>query len=226
MPRTRVLQPGLLLTRPEPAARRFAARLARPGLGIVISPVLRIEPRPHDRAAIDAARGLVFTSVHGVRAAGAGRGRPAICVGPATAKAARKAGFAVTVGPGDAQGMLGLLGDLGPGWLHPHGAHLAQRLPVPGVVVYDQIAQPLTAEAVALLAGPAPVVLPLFSPRSAALVATAVGRPRAALWVAPISARAAAAWQAPQERMVVAPSPDAAGVAAAVETLLGTEQSP
>ena len=41
------------------------------------------------------------------------------------------------------------------------------------MIVYDQQAVPLTNEAGALLAGTAPVILPLFSPRSARLVADA-----------------------------------------------------
>lgn len=217
--------PTLLLTRPEPAARRFAAAAAPLGLPVLISPVLRIVPVPHDAGRLAAAEGLVFTSVHAVPAAGAGRGRPAICVGPATAQAAREAGFAVTEGPGDAARMLPLLQELGPGWLHPHGAHVAKVLPVPGVVVYDQLPLELSPAARALLAGPGPVILPLFSPRSARLLAGQAGGARAALWLAPISAAAAAAWSGPAARVAVAPDPDAGGVLAAIETLLGAEQS-
>lgn len=99
--------PVLLLTRPEPASRRFAAEAAYLGLQTIISPVLRILPVAHEGGArLAQARGLVFTSVHAVPAAGAGRGRPAICVGPATAQAARAAGFDVTEGPGDAARMM------------------------------------------------------------------------------------------------------------------------
>lgn len=219
-------RPRLLLTRPEPAARRFAAQAAGLGLEAVISPVLRIVPVAHDAARLAAAAGLVLTSVHALPAAGVGRGRPAICVGPATAEAARAAGFAVTEGPGDAARMLPLLQGLGPGWLHPHGAHVARVLPVPGMVVYDQCPQDLTPAARVLLEGAAPVILPLFSPRSAHVLAGQVGAARPPLWLAPISAAAAEAWHGPAARLAVAATPDAPGVLAAIESLLAAEQSP
>ena len=219
--------PALLLTRPGDASRRFAAQVAHLGLPVVISPVLRIVPVEHDAARLAAAQGLVFTSVHAVPAAGAGRGRPAICVGPATAEAARAAGFGVTEGPGDAERMMLLLTGLGAGWLHPHGRHLAKVLPVPGMMVYDQVPQALSDAAQNLLAGAEPVLLPLFSPRSARLAAQAAGRVRAPLWLAPISAAADAAWDqaradmdAAAPRRAIAPHPDAQGVIAAIETLL------
>ncbi|MBT0778979.1 uroporphyrinogen-III synthase [Paracoccus sp. pheM1] len=217
--------PILLLTRPEPASRRFAAGLAHLGLEVLISPVLRIRPVAHDAARLAAARGLVFTSVNAVPAAGAGRGRPAICVGPATAEAARAAGFDVTEGPGDAARMLPLIKGLGQGWLHPHGAHVAKELPVPDMVVYDQLPEPLNAAALAALAGARPVILPLFSPRSARLLSGRAAGARAPLWLAPISAAAQQAWQGPAARSVPAPTPDAEGVLCAVERLLATEQS-
>ena len=222
--------PVLLLTRPEPASRRFAAEAAHLGLKTVIAPILRIAPVGHDAARLAQARGLVFTSAHAVPAAGPGRGRPAICVGPATAQAAREAGFQVTEGPGDAARMMPLLDGLGDGWLHPHGAHVAKRLPVPGMVVYDQVPQPLGDPARQLLAGTGaaavivPVIVPLFSPRSARLLSaqlSALGeQARAPLWLVPISPAAALAWQAAQARMVVADEPDAGGVLRGIETLL------
>ncbi|MDF3855397.1 uroporphyrinogen-III synthase [Paracoccus sp. P2] len=217
--------PILLLTRPEPASRRFAAEVAPLGLEVLISPVLRIRPVVHDAARLAAAQGLVFTSVNAVPAAGAGRGRPAICVGPATAEAAQAAGFDVTEGPGDAARMLPMLDGLGEGWLHPHGAHVAKVLPVPGMVVYDQLPEPLNAVALAALAGRAPVILPLFSPRSARLLSGQAAGARAPLWLAPISPAARDAWQGPAARCVPAPTPDAEGVLRAIQRLLAAEQS-
>lgn len=218
--------PVLLLTRPEDASRRFAAAVADLGLRVVISPVLRIVPVAHDAARLAAASGLVLTSVNALAAAGPGRGRPAICVGPATAQAARAAGYRVTEGPGDAERMLPLLQDLGPGWLHPHGAHVAKVLPVPGMVVYDQQPLALNDQARAALAGPAPVLVPLFSPRSARVLADQLGQPRAPIWLAPISAAANRAWDAPAARRHVAATPDGPGVRAAISALLGREHSP
>ncbi|MFT4014597.1 MAG: uroporphyrinogen-III synthase [Paracoccus sp. (in: a-proteobacteria)] len=222
--------PILLLTRPEAAARRFAAGLDLPGLRVVISPVLRILPVAHDAAALARAPGLVLTSIHALPAAGPGRGRPALCVGPGTAEAAREAGFAVTRGPGDARGLLPMLRGIPPGWLHPHGRHVARALPVPGVVVYDQVAQPLDAAGRAVLAGEGPVILPLFSPRSARLLAGQAEGARAVLWLVGISAAALSAWDAaggpvPAVRLG-AETPDAEAMRLAIARLLPKEQSP
>ncbi|HRO16287.1 MAG TPA: uroporphyrinogen-III synthase [Paracoccus sp. (in: a-proteobacteria)] len=219
--------PVLLITRPAAAARRFAAQAAGLGLDCVIAPLLRIDPMDHDRAAAAMARGLVFTSENAVPAAGPGRGRPAICVGPQTAAAARAAGFDVTEGPGDAARMMPLLQDLGEGWLHLRGAHVAAVLPVPGIVVYDQTALPLPDAARQVLAGNAPVILPLFSPRSARLAAAALAgeQVRAPLWLAPISPAADAVWTGPAARRAVASTPDAAGVLGAIAGLTGAAHS-
>ena len=115
--------------------------------------------------------------------------------------------------------MLPLLAGLDEGWLHPHGAHVAKRLPVPGMVVYDQLSQPLSDAARQALAGMAPVILPLFSPRSARILSEQVTQARAPLWLVPISPAAAARWQAGQARMLVADTPDAGGILRAIGAL-------
>lgn len=213
--------PVVLLIRPQEAAERFAAQIAPIGLRALVSPMLRIVPVAHDAAALGAATGLVFTSENGVRYAGPGRGRPAWCVGPRTAKVAAAAGYDAITGPGDAARLIPLISDLGPGWLHAHGTHLAATLPVPGVVVYDQQALPLSAPAQALLRGRAPVILPLFSPRSARLAAQALAHlaakgPLAPLWLLHISEAARKAWEThwpgPPLPATVTDTPDAEGM--------------
>ncbi|WP_230312339.1 uroporphyrinogen-III synthase [Paracoccus lichenicola] len=215
-------RPVLLLTRPRADSRRFAAML--PEWRAVISPILRIVGVDHDGVALRDAPGLVFTSAHAVAAAGPGQGRLAICVGGHTAQVARAAGFAVRTGTGSAEGLLPLIRDAGVPLIHPHGRHLARELPVPGVVVYDQQPVPLTRDAQALLAGDAPVVLPLFSPRSARLAADAARGARAALWPVAISEAARAAWDAPAAGHAVAGRPDAAAMVAAIRNLPVAEQ--
>lgn len=215
--------PTLLLTRPAPDSARFAALL--PEFGAVISPILRIVPAPHDAARLARAEGLVFTSGHAVAVAGPGRDRPAFCVGPRTAALARAAGFSVIEGPGDADGLAAVLTASGLTLLHPHGRHLARELPVEGMVVYDQVSQPLNAEAAALLAGQGPVILPLFSPRSAALLADAAGGAAAPLWLAAISRKVLEAWPGPSDRQALAAAPDGRALAAAIRHLVGAEQS-
>lgn len=222
-----VRRPPLLLTRPAPDSRRFAALL--PGWPVVISPILRIVPVPHDAAALAQAPGLVFTSAHAVAAAGPGQGRPAICVGGRTAQVAQAAGFRVTAGNGFADSLLPLIEAADTPLIHPHGRHLARRLPVPGVVVYDQQALPLSVQARALLAGPGPVILPVFSPRSAQLLGQAVAQAQAALWLVAISPAALAAWSEPAPvrpaRVIVARTPDAQAMGAAVRQIARAEQS-
>ena len=171
------------------------------------------------------APGLVFTSENAVPFAGPGRGRPAICVGPHSAAVARAAGFDAITGPGDAIRLEPMLKDLPPGWLHPHGRHIARALPVEGVAVYDQQPVALNDRARAALAGGGPVMVPLFSPRSARLLSAQVQGARAALWVVPISAAAAGAWDGPAARMAVAPTPDAEGVLAGLVQVMAAQHS-
>ncbi|SNT72853.1 uroporphyrinogen-III synthase [Paracoccus seriniphilus] len=216
-------KPAFLLTRPEDDSRRFAALL--PDLPVVFSPIIRIVPLPHDREALLRAPALVFTSGHAIAAAGEGRGRRAYCVGPRTAELARLAGFDVVQGPGDAEGLLPILQAAPEPLVHPHGRHLAKVLPVQGVVVYDQQSLALSDQARALLQAETPVILPLFSPRSARLVAAQVRDARAPLWVASISKAAQRGFSVPCERMIVAPTPDAAGLAASIRHMLTGEQS-
>ena len=119
--------PVILLTRPAPAAARFAERLRR-RLGeveIVIAPLLEMEwlgALPEERAT------PIFTSQNGVEAylRAGGRAEGACwCVGEATARAARAAGFEPRTGGGDAQALAaGILasGARGP-FLHVRGRH-------------------------------------------------------------------------------------------------------
>ncbi|MDO6669544.1 uroporphyrinogen-III synthase [Paracoccus sp. 1_MG-2023] len=215
--------PTLLLTRPEADARRFLASMG--DWPAVISPVMRIEPVDHDAARLHDAPGLVFTSGHAVAAAGPGRGRPAICVGGRTAEVARAAGFDVTEGEGRAESLMPLIRAADVALIHPHGRHVARRLPVPGVVVYDQVAQPLNDAAHALLAGDGAVILPVFSPRSADLLSQAVAGARAPLWVIALSDAVQNAFRARAARVETACHPTGQAMRRAILRMAGTEQS-
>lgn len=217
-------RPPVLLTRPQAQAQAFAARL--PGWRVVISPILDIVAVDHDAGPLRDAAGVVFTSAHAVAAAGPGRGRPAICVGGATAQVARAAGFAVTEGAGTADSLLPLIAASPVPLIHPHGRHVARALPVPGVVVYDQRPRPLTPAAQDLLAGRDPVILPVFSARSARLLGQAVAGAGAPLWLVAISAAAAEAWSGPAPaRCRQAGQPTAAAMTAAIRLIALAEQS-
>ena len=215
-------RPILLLTRPGDDSERTAAQI---GADVIVAPILQIVPVDHDGAALAQAPGLVFTSAHAVASAGPGRGRPAICVGERTGQVARDAGFAVIQGAGTADSLVPLIAASPVPLVHPHGRHLAQRLAVPGIVVYDQRPQPLTARARAALMGARPVVVPVYSPRSARLLGGMAAGARAPLWLVAISDAAAAAWTAPAARRAVADQPSGRAMDAAIRAMLAAEQS-
>ena len=229
--------PVLLLTRPEADARRFESRVRALAPGpwrTVIAPLLEIVPLagPEVPGATP-----IFTSAHAVPFAGPGGGRSAWCVGPRTAAAARMAGWVPRTGDGDADGLQSAILAAPPEpvihlrGLHSRGA-LADRLrgagrPAEERVVYDQRARPLATEARAALgagsssgrdAGQVGVVAPVFSPRSALLLAEAVGNPRAPFRVIAVSAAAAE----PLRRWspIVAARPDGEAMAEATAALL------
>ena len=215
-------RPILLMTRPGDDSERTAARI---GADVIVAPILQIVPVDHDGEALARAPGLVFTSAHAVASAGQGRGRPAICVGERTGQVAHDAGFSVIQGAGTADSLAPLIAASPVPLVHPHGRQLAQRLAVPGVVVYDQRPQPLTARARAALMGARPVVVPVYSPRSARLLAGMAAGARAPLWLVAISDAAAAAWTAPAARRAVADQPSGRAMDAAIRAMLAAEQS-
>jgi uroporphyrinogen-III synthase len=234
----------LLLTRPRAQSERFAretlAALGRE-VPVVIAPLIEILPRG---LTIDpgGAAGLIFTSENGVAAfAGidARRHWPVWCVGERTAQAARAAGFArVELGGGDAEALLaGILAARRRGpLLHLRGQHAAgdlvgrltaAGLPATAAVVYDQRACALPAEARALLADPAEdLLLPLFSPRSAALLvkAAAAAVTEARLHPVAISMATAEVWDAGGAGLGqparIAAAPDAPAMIAALAEVL------
>ncbi len=220
-------RPTLLLTRPEPAARRFLNALSAAGdlPRVLVSPLMRIDPLPI--AVPDGAlKALVLTSEHGAVAAarlGLPAGLVAWCVGDRTAQAAQAAGFAARSASGDADALFAAIlasDDRGP-FLHLRGAHtrgdLAQRLSLAGrpcleSVAYRQTALPPDPSVRLLLDGHAPVIAPLFSPRSALLLAQ-LGPATAPLHVVAISAAvAAAAARLCPTGVTTAPQPDAAAM--------------
>lgn len=182
---------------------------------IVISPLLRIEQITPD--VLPEAEAMIFTSVHGVAgyaAVGGQAGKPALCVGEATAKAARDAGFDVELATPDAARLKPKLAGETRKLLHARGAHVAADLTgvatdCESVVVYDQIAQNLSAQARDLLHSGRPVVVPLFSPRSAALFADEAGGAKGLIGIFISEAAAHKAADVPWVRKVTAEMPDA-----------------
>jgi uroporphyrinogen-III synthase len=175
-----VQQIPILMTRPKGSNRSFIDRIApevRERLHVVVSPLIAIEPLgAHvDIGPEDAA---IFTSGNGVKYAPRGAGRRAYCVGEQTTQRARQAGWDAICAGNDATALVDKLRQIAPSQtlLHAHGVHLRvdvasqlqkAGLDVAATAVYDQILQPLTEEALGLLKGKAPVLVPLFSPRTA-----------------------------------------------------------
>jgi uroporphyrinogen-III synthase len=193
VPQSRAI--SVLVTRPAPQAGRFVdAVIARYGPRAlpIVTPLL--EPRFLDtRLPTGVFGAVILTSETGVLAAARVMGslpRRAFCVGDRTARVARQAGFDAISADGDADRLFTLLCQ------HPQAApflHLRGReargdlvarlvqagLPCADLMVYAQEPRTLTDAAKTALQAPHPVVVPLFSPRSAQMFREALGEVRA-----------------------------------------------
>jgi uroporphyrinogen-III synthase len=201
------IAPVVLLTRPAAQSARFAERLrARmPGLTIVTSPLIA-PTYLNPIILLKPWKGIILSSETGAEAAGrikASLPDLAFCVGDRTAQAARAAGFIPRSAEGDAEALLALIlsQPMAP-LLHLRGrearGELAKRLSANGIetdeaVVYAQDEQSLTYEAIALLHGPSPILAPVFSPRSAEILAAECRRIKASAPVTLLGMSAAVA---------------------------------
>lgn len=175
----------ILITRPEEDAAAFAEILTGLGHQVILEPLLTIKPRAGAVLDTAGAQALLFTSANGVRAAArltGDRAVKALCVGDATARAARDAGFIhVASAAGDVHALAALVtslchpaagplvhvagtvsaGDLG-------GSLAATGFTVNRAVLYEAVAaETLSATSrEALAAGKINAVV-LFSPRTA-----------------------------------------------------------
>jgi len=217
----------ILLTRPRAQSERFAERVAeRLGAGtVVISPLLDIRFR-RDPPRLAGYAGVVLSSARTLELPGMvwPRGLPAWCVGPATAAAARAAGLHPRAVAATAEALAGQIVAARPAGrlLHMGGAELAfdlvAALAAAGIaadraVVYDQPLTGLSAEALALLAGTVPVLVPVFSRRTAEALLPALLRARAPLCLAAISPAVADALAVQGAHTIdVADRPDAEAV--------------
>mgnify|MGYP006177829763 CR=1 FL=1 len=179
----------ILLTRPASQSARFADELRSvlAEVDIVAAPLMV----PQFLMPMIPARkfaAIVLTSETGAEAArrisAAGVKLPdlAYCVGDRTAFAASGAGFHAVSANGNAANLVGDLvtrGVSGP-LLHVRGkdsrGNVVENLNSAGietfsVIAYDQREQPVSAEMRSVLRGTKPVLVPLFSPRSARMFA-------------------------------------------------------
>lgn len=125
----------LLVTRPEPDAAATAAQLEALGIAPVVSPLMRRLPLAADLPPPGEIAALALTSANAVRALGDRaapyRHLPAFAVGPATAAAARAAGFAeVAAGSGTVTALAGLIAARRPAGpvLYPAARYQSQNL--------------------------------------------------------------------------------------------------
>jgi uroporphyrinogen-III synthase len=175
--------PTLMITRPKGTAERLVKDLRASGgpdftpLFAPLLDILPVTPPPFD---MDPDH-IIFTSAHAVAAVNRlaiTRRGIAWCVGDNTAHAARLAGFTAKSASGAAANLLALIKEAAPQGriLHLHGRHtrcdFAAQLGAQctAVCVYDQSALPLKQEARATLMGTEPVIVPLYSPRSAEIM--------------------------------------------------------
>lgn len=228
-------QPTLLMTRPLAASNRFVASLDQRLLSqveVITSPLVQIEYMPK-HLELDGMAGVIFTSAHGVHAAGNVQGRSeyaAYCVGSATTQAAVDAGWhAHRVGKDAVSLIAALLAQKPNGpLLHIRGEHargdIAKTLTKQGlhcdeVVMYCQTAQPFSDEAMAAMHGDSTIIVPLFSPRAASLFRQ--GALNRAFEIVAMSAAVAEEVQAIKDWSVAtARAPDAHEMRVLVENLL------
>lgn len=187
-------------------------------------------PLPHADALIFTSETATACFLHSEPA----RGRVAYCVGARTAKVAAAAGFSVIIGPGDAVGLFEVIkADYRGGvLLHPRGAqvarNLADQLNLAGIetrqaIVYEQMPLALPPRVRALLTVHIPILIPLFSPRSAELFAFEARDAEARLLLCPISRNAAERLHGlPRARIEIAQVPDASGVMDAMARQIGS----
>ena len=184
----------VLLTRPREEASALAARLAARGIETLVEPLLSIHPLAVPPLALTGVQALAVTSANGARALGrvwpVGAPRlPVFAVGPASAAAARAAGFCrVEAGAEDvaalAQLVAARLDPAAGAVLHAAGSEvagdLAGLLAVEGFAVRRAVlyrADPALALSAATIAaltrGEIDAVL-LYSPRTAMIFAALV----------------------------------------------------
>ncbi|MEM9497638.1 MAG: uroporphyrinogen-III synthase [Pseudomonadota bacterium] len=190
-------------------------------LDTVVSPVLQIRPCG-DLPDLSDVKTLVFTSAHAVRTLAdrtAARSFTCYTVGPGTFSCATKLGFDARDGGGTVRQMIARITQDNPGTpcLYVRGRHVAHDvvhslnaagLKTLDAVLYDQVECPLSDKARALITSGRPLVLPLFSPRSAQLLFGGYQIARAHV----IAMSKAVAAQVPEDRaasLTIAARPDA-----------------
>lgn len=215
----------LLLTRPQEASLRVQRAVEHAldqRIDTVISPILRIV----DRAATAPTGAIpILTSEHGARRAGQmGCSGLVFCVGRRTAEIAAQFGMEPVSADGDGMSLIRLIETYPRDrpLVHIRGDHSAvdivKALTESGfeasqTIAYAQEPASLSVQARQVIQRAGDIVAPVFSPRSAALLAEATQTAKATLRFVAISERAAAALGAPAR---IAANPDLSSMVAAI----------
>ncbi|MFQ5567541.1 MAG: uroporphyrinogen-III synthase [Paracoccaceae bacterium] len=225
----------VLLTRPLDDSRALAETLEPEGMDPLIWPLTRIVPTARVLTLPSATGALLFTSANAVRALAAltkRRDLPAFCVGKATERAARKAGFRDCFSAdGDTRALADLARRSGIGdFFHARGrdaaGDLKGRLEATGQRVTEAVVYraeetgPPPAPVAAALARGAIGLVTVWSPRGGAILAHHLATADARLdntGLLAISAAAAGPLEASGfRRIVLAGAPDGAAMLAAI----------
>lgn len=226
----------LLMTRPESGSERFIQSLSpeiRASVHPIYSPLIKIVPTATE-INLDSFKGLIFTSSNGVSIAARSirsRNIPAFCVGQATTATAERAGWTAQMVGDRAETLIANLLRERPESpiLHLRGEHsrgdVAGTLTQLGIrveeqIIYEQLLLPLTDEATQALEGKGPVIVPMFSPRTARQFAD-LFKGTASIWVAALSEAVAKPLDSLGiERLKVAKNPEAQAMKQVVEKLV------
>ena len=232
---------SILLTRPAAQSKRFSlmlqARLR--DVEIVVSPL--ISPRFRIVSApVQVFSGVIFTSEVAVQACVQNpvllqqqRGKVAWCVGDRTAIAAQMAGFEARSAMGGVESLFSLIYSAKPQGvlLYLRGSettgNLGSRLLSAGIetfeiILYDQLFQPLNDAAISVLRQKTPIIVPIFSPRTARFFAQSWEDHAASapLYLAAMSENVACALASlPHRAIEIAERSDAVSMCDAVEKL-------
>ncbi|HUS54878.1 MAG TPA: uroporphyrinogen-III synthase [Thermohalobaculum sp.] len=232
----------VLLTRPLEDSRALAETLELDGIDALIWPLTRIVPTVTALKLPFTTGGLLFTSANGVRTLAAlieRRDLPALCVGKATADAARKAGFRDCFSAsGDARALADLARRSGlRDFFHPRGHDAAGDLKgwlaetghrVTEAVLYQaQETGPPPAQVAALLTRGEINLVTIWSSRGAAILARHLAKAGAALQTTDLLAISPAAAE-PLEisgfrQVVIAEAPDGAAMLTKIRAYFATE---
>ena len=228
-------KPIIILTRPIHQGEAFRELLGSE-TQVIVSPVLELHQIQVD-CKVENYDAMIITSRNAVTAASGLdlSGIKAFVVGEKTAEQARLRGISVIGLAPDADALVGLIRRMQPKGklLHLRGRHTAgdigNRLVSYGIetdlcVCYEQDSCPLSSAAKGALASAGPVILPLFSPRSAAVLSAELQGMlvKGEITLVAISQATLTAWSGPKPaHSVVVKTPDGQAMLQEILRLIG-----